>query len=76
MAPEIGNWVRRVYTTKSYHTTKWHLVESVVAGAVITRCGRRLEAKTNAKAGNELEVSKVMPLTRLIGQPQNCQPCQ
>ena len=51
---------------------KWHAVESVIAGAAITRCGRRMEHKTN---GGALEVSAVEPLTRMIGQPQLCRKC-
>jgi len=62
--PVIGGWVRR--------KGKWHLTESVVAGAAFTRCGRRMEART---ADGELELSAVEPLTRLIGQPQNCKRC-
>lgn len=73
---EIGNWVRRVYADPGrYVTGKWHLVDSVVAGAAFTNCGRRLEPHTSAKVENSLEVSEVKPLTRLIGQPQNCQQC-
>lgn len=62
---EIGNWVRR-------GAGKWHRVESVVAGDVVTRCGRRMDRTTQA---GSLEVSEVEPLTRLIGQPQNCKRC-
>jgi hypothetical protein len=58
----IGSWVKR-------RGSKWHLVESVVAGAAITRCGRRMEERTSE---GELEVSSLMPLTRMIGQPQLC----
>lgn len=57
----IGDWVRR--------RGKWHLVESVVAGAAITRCGKRMET---GGTWQQLEVSDVMPLTRMIGQPQLC----
>ena len=56
----IGDWVRRP------PRGKFHLVESVVAGDVITRCGRRMADD------NPFEVRDVMPLTRLIGQPQLC----
>jgi len=59
----IGDWVRR-------RSTKWHLVDSVVAGDAFTRCGRRMR-----KDGLRLEVSDVMPLTRMIGQPQLCRQC-
>ena len=59
----IGNWIRR-------KGTKWHLVESTVAGDAFTRCGRRMDWQT--RSGGVLEVSEVMPLTRLIGQPQLC----
>lgn len=60
--PQIGNWVRR--TGRSGQ--KWHLVDSVVAGDVVTRCGRRMSDS------RPLQVSEVMPLTRMIGQPQLC----
>ena len=56
---DIGSWVRR-------RGGKWHLVDSTVAGAAVTRCGRRLEQT------RPLEVSAVQPLTRAIGQPQLC----
>lgn len=61
----IGNWTRR-------ERGKWHLVESVIEEAAITKCGRRMEARTG---DGELQVSDVMPLTRMIGQPQNCKRC-
>ena len=59
---EIGNWVRRT-------GRKWHLVESIVADDVITRCGRRMSTRI---ASGAMEVSDVMPLTRMIDQPQLC----
>ncbi len=68
----IGTWVRRE-ASKHRGAGKWHLVESVVADAAITRCGLRLEPQTFAAVG--LEHSEVEPLTRLIGQPQNCKTC-
>lgn len=62
----IGEWVRR-------GTGKWHLVDSTVAGDVFTRCGRRMDyINRNVK----LEVASVMPLTRMIGQPQLCFYCE
>ena len=62
---EIGNWVRRP-------GGKWHLIESTVAGDAFTKCGRRMD-KTNANG--RLEVIDDLPLTRMIGQPQNCKMC-
>ena len=59
----IGQWVRRP-------GRKWHLVESVVADDAVTHCGRRLRNETGP-----LETSEVMPLTRMIGQPQLCRQC-
>ena len=56
---EIGTWARKT-------GRKWHIVESVIAGDATTYCGRRI---------NEDQVSKVMPLTRMIGQPQLCKQC-
>ena len=58
----IGTWVRRA-------SGKWHATESVIAGAAITHCGRRLEPRDTD------EHSDVMPLTRAIGQPQLCKRC-
>jgi hypothetical protein len=62
-AMQIGSWVRR-----SGKNTKWHLVESIVAGDAFTRCGRRLRDP-------DLDVSGFEVLTRAIGQPQNCRYC-
>ena len=59
----IGVWIRR-------RSQKWHLVDSVVAEDAVTRCGRRMDRVT--PSGGELQVSALMPLTRLIGQPQLC----
>lgn len=64
----IGQWVRRPLG----NITKWHLTESVVDGDAITRCGRRMDRENQ---NGELEVSDVMPLTRMIGQPQLCRRC-
>jgi hypothetical protein len=63
----IGDWVRR---PRGSGRQKWHLVESVVAEDAVTRCGRRMDRVT--PSGGELQVSDVMPLTRMIGQPQLC----
>ncbi len=65
----IGNWVKRP------PGGKWHLVESVVAEDAVTRCGRRMDRFLRTPAPQhhrELQVSEVMPLTRMIGQPQLC----
>ena len=62
----IGQWVRRVGEDEG----KWHLVDSVISGAAITNCGRRMEALVDNRP---LETSDVKPLTRMIGQPQLCQ---
>jgi hypothetical protein len=59
----IGSWVRR-------RRGKWHLVESDVADRAIVRCGKQLRHVT--PSGGELQVSALMPLTRMIGQPQLC----
>jgi hypothetical protein len=70
---EIGDWVRRAMPEGTTHEdpeyTKWHFVESIVSDAAFTRCGRRMEPEVD---GEELSISKVMPLTRLIDQPQLC----
>lgn len=62
----IGNWIRRP-------RRKWHLVESIVADDAVTRCGRRMDYQSESLT--KLEVSEVEPLTRMIGQPQNCKRC-
>jgi hypothetical protein len=59
---DIGGWVKR-------RGQKWHLVDSLVAEDVITRCGRRMAIHS---ALGDLQVSSVMPLTRMIDQPQLC----
>lgn len=61
----IGQWVRRP-------GKKWHVVESVVANDAVTHCGRRLRDRP----GEPFELSDVMPLTRMIGQPQLCKQCE
>jgi hypothetical protein len=48
---------------------KWHLVESVIDGEPITKCGLRM-AKPKT-----LEDSPVIPLSRMISQPQLCKKC-
>lgn len=63
----IGQWVR------SARSSKWHVVESVIADEPITRCGRRL--RKDVRGGYALLTADVMPLSRLIGQPQLCKPC-
>lgn len=67
---QIGQWVRRAYegTALVANGPKWHLVESVVAGDAVTRCGRRLRDDP----AKPFEVADTMPLTRMIGQPQLC----
>jgi hypothetical protein len=60
MTLAIGQWV------KLPGKRKWHVVESLIAGDAITRCGRRLRDEAG------LQVSALMPLTRMIGQPQLC----
>lgn len=70
----IGQWVRRRRRSPDAQKalTKWHLVESVVDDEPVTRCGRRFRRR----ATSEFETTDVMPLTRMIGQPQLCQDCQ
>jgi hypothetical protein len=64
----IGDWVRR-------RGGKWHLVESIVTDDAFTRCGRRMKVRLNDIEADNLQVSAVEPLTRMIGQPQNCKRC-
>lgn len=61
----IGDWVRRP-------GRKWHLIESVIARDAITKCGRRMDAYNS---DGKLEYFPTEPLTRMIGQPQNCKRC-
>jgi len=80
--PHIGSWARRAKRIRIEDGPdrleamgKWHYTESVVAGAAITNCGRRLEPRIPSRPDAELEVADVKPLTRMIGQPQLCGPC-
>ena len=78
----IGSWVKRegAFTRRDVSVNgrwverwigpRWHLVESTVRNGAVVRCGKRMAAK-DARA-RELQVSALMPLTRLIGQPQLC----
>jgi hypothetical protein len=66
VATEIGNWVRREHKKGA----KWHLVESIIDGEPVTRCGRRLLRVS--LGGDPLTSTPTMPLTRMIGQPQLC----
>jgi len=65
----IGSWIRRA----RHSGTKWHLVDSLVNDIPLTRCGRDMVPRL--PDGRDLEVSSVMPLTRMIGQPQLCKYC-
>lgn len=62
----IGNWVKRA----DRDDTKWHRVESVIESDAITKCGRRMRRMVG-----RFDISEVEPLTRMIGQPQNCKRC-
>ena len=53
---DIGDWIRREYDSRNYTRTKVHLVESVVAGAAVVKCGKRMEPHTKAKSFNQLIV--------------------
>jgi hypothetical protein len=68
----IGTWVKR-------RGGRWHLVESVVAEDAITRCGRRMDrvlsSVHDSLENRTLQISALMPLTRMIGQPQLCVRC-
>jgi hypothetical protein len=78
---QIGSWVKRegVFRrhvedgNERWTGPRWHLVESIVAEDAITRCGRRMDRVT--PSGGELQMSEVMSLTRMIGQPQLCRLC-
>jgi len=74
---KIGDWIRRVRVNTDavfVARSKWHVVESIVAGDAITKCGRRMQPKT-LSGGYGLDISEVEPLTRMIGQPQLCENC-
>ena len=62
---QIGNWVKR-------GRGKWHVVESIVAEDAVTRCGKRMADWPDSHGPGKLQVSALMPLTRMIGQPQLC----
>ena len=68
---DIGDWVRRRRAG-----AKWHLIESVIAGDAVTRCGRRMKPRTDDDPIAPLQFDTNMPLTRMIGQPQLCRDCQ
>ncbi len=65
----IGEWAKRANARPE---GKWHLIESIIADSVITRCGRRM---ASTSAHGSLDISPVEPLTRAIGQPQLCRTC-
>lgn len=66
-AVAVGLWVARWKGDE--RITKYHLTESVVAGAAFTACGLRMEPVVH---GRDLRVEATMPLTRAIDQPQLC----
>lgn len=74
----IGDWVRRAELSDARRvTTKWHLIDSVVDDEPFTRCGRQFRKRVStAKVWQGFETSDVMPLTRMIDQPQLCRMCQ
>jgi len=61
---DIGDFVKR-----DEPGTKWHDVESVVAGAAFTQCGRRLEPTIVGNIG--LVVRKNVPKS----DPERCARC-
>ena len=69
----IGDWVKRKGSfrrvekdgNEKWVGPRWHLVESIVAGDAVTKCGKRMKDPG-------LEIRPEMPLTRLIGQPHLC----
>ena len=68
---KIGDWIRRArQASGKNYTGKWHLVESIIEGDAITRCGRRMDRET--LTGGTLDVSVFTPITRKPGQPQLC----
>ena len=62
---KIGDVVRRVKAG-----AKWHLVESVVAEAAVTKCGRRMERVTVVDQ-TPLEVDEPAP----AASPDDCVRC-
>lgn len=67
MAVEIGGAVRRAGRVEA----KWHLVESVVAGAAITRCGRRMEPWS----WTSLQSAEGEAASLFLEGPSACQRC-
>lgn len=62
--PMIGDWVVRE------HRGRPHIVESLVAGDVITRCGRRLRDEPTKTGG------RLMLAARYAGfSSRNCSQC-
>jgi len=67
--PNIGQWVCRItaYGSKRRQITFWHLVESFIEDAAITKCGRRMEP---VKSHNPLEFQETVSNYYLC---RNCQ---
>lgn len=62
----IGTYVARI---RSAHTTgPAHFVESEIAGDVITRCGRRMDAKTKDGRGLVTVVPSAVEQCRSCGE--------
>lgn len=72
--PDIGQWVARFRTrhdgTPGERTTRWHLVESVIAGREVTKCGRQL----GDKAGTTVEAQADVPQATTLDDA--CERCQ
>lgn len=71
---DIGQWVARFAVRKDRsmgeRLTRWHLVESVIAGREVTRCGRQL----GDREGTEVQAQADVPDASNIAD--QCQWCQ
>jgi hypothetical protein len=59
--PDIGQWVARFKVRKDgsigERLTAWHLVESIIAGRAVTKCGRQL----GDRPGTEVQAQADVP---------------
>lgn len=69
--PYIGNYIQRQRKDRVHHTNPYHLVESTMAGFVITHCGRKMFINPHYASMGILFASQLIYRPDLI-----CQRCQ
>jgi hypothetical protein len=65
--PVIGQWVARFRGAR--RLTRWHLVESVIAGREVTHCGRQL----GDIEGSEVQAHHENP--EIVAPDERCRRC-